>query len=427
MDNIEIDHERMIFTRNGHPFFYLADTAWMAFSNIELTQWREYLRFRRRQGFTVVQISILPVLNDTGTGPETLYPYTIEADGKMNFQKRNNTYFERAEAMVKMVIEEGLVPALVVLWNNYIPTSWASVHIKGISNVSVEFLPEYAGIVAKYFGKYNPFLLISGDTMFENDVVCEYYKTLYSEVRKQCPSSLITMHLAPDIEIPADVCGMDGIDFYMYQSGHQEKQVQYAYTLAEKFNTYPIKRPIVNGEPCYEGHVCCDREAVRYSAADVRRAIWQSLLSGAKAGVTYGAHGIWMFYQEGMSFNNRSFSGSPFLWRDAIEFPGAWDAAYSKILFDNLNLYDIWPRQSLIPDAPAGVRAAADEKNGLVAVYSPYAEEFMLELDLSGYKTEMIRLDNRRYVNPTLVISEGKTCVKMAGCNSDSLFLARKL
>lgn len=36
--------------KNDKPFFYLADTVWSAFTNIDLTDWAYYLKVRKEQG-----------------------------------------------------------------------------------------------------------------------------------------------------------------------------------------------------------------------------------------------------------------------------------------------------------------------------------------------------------------------------------------
>ena len=38
------------FEKNGKPFFYLADTCWSAFTNINENDWKYYLQYRKRQG-----------------------------------------------------------------------------------------------------------------------------------------------------------------------------------------------------------------------------------------------------------------------------------------------------------------------------------------------------------------------------------------
>ena len=48
------------FEKNGKPFFYLADTCWSAFTNINENDWKYYLQYRKRQGYNVLQINILP-------------------------------------------------------------------------------------------------------------------------------------------------------------------------------------------------------------------------------------------------------------------------------------------------------------------------------------------------------------------------------
>lgn len=44
---IRIAETRDRFLDGGRPFFYLAGTAWMAFSNLPLEDWEEYLSFRQ--------------------------------------------------------------------------------------------------------------------------------------------------------------------------------------------------------------------------------------------------------------------------------------------------------------------------------------------------------------------------------------------
>lgn len=55
------DRERRCFLSDGKPFFYLADTCWLAFSNCSESDFDAYLSYREAQGFNVVQISVLPL------------------------------------------------------------------------------------------------------------------------------------------------------------------------------------------------------------------------------------------------------------------------------------------------------------------------------------------------------------------------------
>ncbi|MDR0601628.1 MAG: DUF4038 domain-containing protein [Treponema sp.] len=424
MKQIQIDKSRMIFTAGGKPFFYLADTAWMAFSNMSVEEWDEYTDFRKVQGFTALQISILTILNDTSIGEETLLPFAMDG-GKMDFSARNETYFEKAVRMVDIMSKKGLVPALVVLWNNYIPGTWASEHTGNISLMPESFLPEYAACVASCFNRFNPVYIISGDTLFDTETVTRYYSIMLEEIKKQAPDALTTMHLSPRAEIPPAIRDSKSLDFYMFQSGHGDDDIGFPVTLAEKFRSYAPARPVVNGEPCYEGHAYGGKYP-RWSAFEVRRAVWQSLLSGAKAGVTYGAHGIWMFQHEGMIFNNPKFSGLPFLWREALAFEGAWDVSYAKWLFENYRLGDLEPNQKLI-DGPEQARAASSRDLSRIALYMPYAGKMVIRHDLEGYRSCLHLLDSRRVLSPSLVFEKGETVLPMAGRNTDALFIAEKI
>jgi hypothetical protein len=422
MKQIEVDRSTMTFTANGEPFFYMADTAWMAFSNMSLDEWEEYTGFRRAQGFTALQISILPILNDTSMGENTLLPFAMGGDGKMDFSARNDAYFEKAVRMMEIMTGKGMVPALVVLWNNYVPESWASQQTKNISVMNEAYLPEYAEYIGSLFNRFNPLYIISGDTKFDTETVVRYYSIMLEEIKKRSPRALTTMHTNPDTEIPPLIRDSPSLDFYMFQSGHGGDETDSPVRLAEKFFNYPVKRPVVNGEPCYEGHAYGCKYP-RWNAFEVRRALWQSLLSGATAGFTYGAHGIWMFQHKGMAFTSERFSGHPFLWREALQFEGAWDVSWIKWLFENYGFFTLKPNQALV-DGPEQIRAASSPDRSLIAVYIPYAANVAIHHDLTGYKTCLHLLDKRRVVSPELVIDEGLSVLPMTAYNTDALFVA---
>lgn len=62
---LAVHPDGFLVTEEDRPFFYLADTVWMAFANLTVDEWERYLAHRRLQGFNALQISILPVTHDT--------------------------------------------------------------------------------------------------------------------------------------------------------------------------------------------------------------------------------------------------------------------------------------------------------------------------------------------------------------------------
>jgi hypothetical protein len=229
------------------------------------------------------------------------------------------------------------------------------------------------------------------------------------------------MHLHPEGDLPRAF--VDAVDFYMYQSGHGAATQQQPYTHAEKFAAYPVKRPIVNSEPPYEGHGRVG-ERTRFNAFDIRKATWQSLLAGAKMGITYGAHGVWSGHSRGKNFLNAHRSFEPYPWDEALLLDGAWDVAFARYLFETYNLFEANPAAILRSDDPA-IRAAATADLRTIAVYSPYAFPIELDCDLTGYRCRTFDLATRRVMIPA-VQTGLPSYVGMPAVNGDTLFLAVK-
>ncbi|MBI1298025.1 DUF4038 domain-containing protein [bacterium] len=421
MPNWDVSPTQDYLLQDGRPFFYLADTAWAAFSNLSIADWARYLAYRKMQGFTAMQISILPITHDTSMGPGNVDPFLPDADGNWDFNRYNEDYFAKAETMVQMTVDQGLVPVLGILWCSYVPGTRCSQNSPVASAMPFDAMQAYAGYAAKRFKPYNPMFFISGDTHFESPEEEPYYMAALEAVKAVCPDALLTMHLSPRGDLPRSF--MDVVDFYMYQSGHHAEHLDRPYLFGEKFSAYPVKRPIVNSEPPYEGHGRVG-ERTRFNAFDIRKATWQSLLSGAKMGVTYGAHGVWSFHHRGLNFLNAHRSFEPFSWDEALTLPGAWDVGFAKWLFETYNLFETEPASILRNEDPE-IRAAASPDHSIVAVYVPYTFDLDLDLDLTGYDCIQIDLTSRRIITPE-VQTGPQSRVGMLRFNADSLFLARR-
>lgn len=412
------------FLVDGKPFFYLADTIWSAFTGPTDEEWPGYLSYRRRQGFTALQITVLPILHDASESAGALDPFARDAAGHFDFAAPSAAYFERAASLVAAARAEGLVPALVLLWCNYVPGTWASARDPQAA-IPFEVLERYVDHVVRTFAPYDPIWIISGDTDLTGPEPIRYYAAALEAVKRRAPEALTTLHLAPQADLPDELASSPHLDFYMFQSGHALEEQARAYTLAERFAGKSVARPSVNGEPPYEGHGHGHRYG-RFSAFEVRRALWQSLLSGAAAGVTYGAHGVWSWHRTGRGFNSESFSMMPFDWRDALRFEGAWDAGVARNLFERHDLFGIVSRQDLLAASPE-IRAAASPDGGRVAVYVPYPTEVSLALDAGAYRWTLFDLAARRPWTAPVLAREGRAVIPMSGSNADVLIVAERI
>jgi len=240
-----------------------------------------------------------------------------------------------------------------------------------------------------------------------------------------CPDALTTMHIWGDsTDMPSEIKDSDYIDFYMYQSGHKIKLQHYSYQFAKEFYHSKIKRPILNSEPCYEsgGHY---EEYGRFTDFNVRKAVWQSLLSGAKAGVTYGAQGIWGWQRKGKAgFMEKAFDAA-FDWRTALKLKGAWDLSFAKYIFETYDLFDIEPAD-IILNKTEEIRASVSKDNRKIVIYIPYSTNVYVNKDLRGYKWTLIDLSNKYFGKPDICLMENKSVIKMYEFNTDLLIIGLK-
>jgi len=420
-NTLSIDAGSYHFRKNSKPWFYLADTCWSAFTNIALSQWEQYLDHRRAQGFNALQVTILPQW-DRSQGYSHPEPFKSRG-GRWDYGAPNLEYFQRAREMLARAQTRGFTPALVLLWCDCVGGSWAADRLPG-HEIHPDEVEPWARYVAETFAEFDPLYLVSGDTDFKNPRTLETYLAALRAIKRHAPTSLTTLHLQPEADLPEQIVRARELDFYMFQSGHQEEHLSRSWLLAERFLGKSVRRPVINGEPCYEGHGFGFRYG-RFSAWHVRQAIWQSLLSGAKAGVTYGAHGIWSWHEPGKTFPSAAFSAAPYPWYVALRFPGAWDAGYARRLFEGYALSDLQPLGAI--GGQDEIRAAASPELAKIAVYFPYAAEQELPWDLSGYDCLLIDLADRRELEPVLAAgAKGHSLLRLPEVNADVLLLARR-
>jgi hypothetical protein len=424
--NIAVSKNGDCFMKEGKPFFYLADTVWCAFTNPAEDEWEQYLDYRRQQGFNALQINILPQWDRSRSKRDAesrfgLEPFELNDDGCWDFAAPQEDYFQRARKMVGMAQDRGFLPALVLLWCDFVAGTWGSRKFPD-HVMPVDAVVPYVDYVTRLFSPCHPVYLVSGDTDLSSRVSIEIYLSAMETVKKNSPHCLTTLHLNPAAHLPDAIADSPYLDFYMYQSGHQAKNRNLTFELADRYCSMTVKRPVVNGEPCYEGHGIVGGEG-RHSAFDVRRAIWQSLLSGAKAGVTYGAHGVWPWHRRESHFPSKAHSDIPFLWREAMHFRGAQDAAFAKWAFEDYGLFDLQPSKQLIDD-DENIRVAVSPDANKIAFYAPRMVEVELAFDLRDYECLLWNLEERIATKPVITAGRGKSAVRTRKSGSDVLFLA---
>lgn len=388
------------FLRDGQPEFVLADTAWAAFTTPTVEEWRAYVAQRRAQGFTAALVSILPIVHDRSLNPDRREP-------------SDSDYFHRAAEYVEIALDGGITPMLVVLWYTYVPGTQAN-HRQPDLAMTDEQTREYLDTVLGAFASYQPIFIISGDDSFTEPAALDRYRSALDRIQTAVPDSLTSLHSNPSAMLPDDI----EPHFYGYQSGHDGDHFDRTWQLAEQYLARPVRRPLMDFEPCYEGHGY-DGATRRHTAAAVRRASWSSVLGGASAGLGYGAHGVWSWHRRGAEFTSVGWSGEPFPVEVALRFRGADDVALLRRIVEDHGLYGVLPRPDVVVDG-AGVRAAATPDLSTIAVYSPEPTPIILAADgrVTAYD-----LEGRRATTSRLRTSGEHTVVEMPEHPGDRLLV----
>lgn len=419
MARIQVDKEKNILLRDGKPYFYLADTIWMAFQKLTLDEWRSYLHLRSRQGFNAVQVSVLPIAHDNSISADDLEPFALDENGNYLFDQINEAYFAKAETMIKMAQDAGINVCLHLFWVNYVPGTWGA-KLSPERAIPVEKAREIAAYMLRRFEPLHPLYSLSGDTRFESDEVVQYYSAILDVVEELAPQAAVTMHLAPEADPPQALTDRPGYSFYSYQSSHHpDTFLANIPAFSEQFRQKRPVKPLINTEPCYEAIGYYGDPCRKFSAFEVRRALWTSVLSGASAGVTYGAHGAWGCHKKGMIFKAKPVWGEAYDFQDAIRLPGAWDAGFLRALVEEYQLMGMHPAQELTETGYVRVGKTDD----VLAVYAPFDCEIVLNEDLSGCRVAAFRLAKQGRFVPEISFADGKTVLAPNGSNEDALYL----
>ncbi|ANU50338.1 beta-glucosidase [Enterocloster clostridioformis] len=423
---MSIGNNQRNFVRDGKPFFYLADTCWSAFTNISEEEWEYYLTYRRQQGFNVLQINILPQWDACAT-PYNCYPLPTKDSVRFEFTKWNDEYFEHARRMCEKAIKKGFIPALVVLWCNYVPGTWASAKMPE-NIIPYEFLDSYLQRVHETFSALEPIYIISGDSDFTEESNRYYRKALdYLQARNH--KSLYTFHIKGRYtELPEEF--RNKVDFYMYQSGHnaQPENIKMPYYLAEEFYKFTPKRPVMNAEPCYEQMGFSRNMYGRFWQSDIRKAAWQSILSGAGAGIAYGAAGIYGWEKTGYRapVSSEGFD-TPNPWNLALHYPGAWDYGYISYLMKLYGFVSLIPKQELLATEKEGMRCAVCKEAGCIVIYVPFNTTVRLKGDFTDKEIHMIDMREKNVcVYCETVYENGITKIGLHMFEGDALLIIKE-
>ena len=412
-----------VLTRGGKPFFWLGDTCWSAFTNMTDAEWQDYILKRAAQGFNVVQVNALPQWDRCGS-TLGLYPFptqdglTFTLDGTLN-----DAYFARAGQMAAFAAAHGITLAVVVQWCNYVPGTWASAK-HGENVLPAAMVEPVVKKICDTFSKYNPVFFISGDADFNTPQAVERYLWVTQLVEQYAPGAPLAYHISGwNDRLPPVLA--EHAALYLYQSGHNPAYQYTARTLAEKLRARTPPKPVLNSEPCYEQMGYSRLAYGRHRREDCRRILWTSLLSGACAGITYGAHGVWNWYKPGMPVNpvgGEGFLQAP-VCTTALALPGTADFTFARRLCEHWGAWDFSPCPALLAEYWDEIPAA--RCGSRTVLYLPTAAPLRLVGDHTAARMYFVDLESQDKLPAHCTYQNGQTHLEQAPCYRDALLIIK--
>ncbi len=368
------ENKRHLITEEGTPFFWLGDTAWELFHRLSLEESEKYIKNRADKGFTVIQAVVLAEL-DGLTIPN------INGDLPLidqNPAAPNEAYLEHVDKVIELANKSGMYIGLLPTWGDKFNKKWGvGPEIFTPENASV-----FATFLAKRYQNKNVIWILGGDRNPEEDEDIEITKAMAKAIRKIVgKKQLITYHPQGGSS-SADFFGdEDWLDFTLFQSGHSDEYTQ-NYKQTTKEYEKENRRPVIDGEPCYEDHPIYWKAANGwFNEFHTRRAGYWSILAGA-CGHTYGNHNVWQMWQLGRD----PISAARTPWQQALDFPGAYQAGLMKKLFEFRPWYQLIPNQKIIKKGPnhggGDVLASVSEDQSFAMLYIPFGSTIEIDTTL---------------------------------------------
>jgi hypothetical protein len=325
---------------DGTPFFWLGDTWWMGLCR--RLHWPEEFRRltadRKVKGFNVVQIVAglypdMPPFDPRGAG-EAGFPW------EPNYARIRPAYFDAADARLRHLIDQGIIPCLVGAWGYYLP--WMG---------EETMKAHWRYLIARYgawpvvwcaAGEANlPWYLAEGFP-YDDRAQVRGWTEILRFIRATDPwRRPLTIHPTAIHRYTSRHATEDPslLDFDMLQTPHGRREAALVTIRAarESYGVTPVM-PVVDGEASYE------RLMDSLPTEWTRAMFWLCLTNGA-AGHTYGANGIWQVNRRGKPHGKSPHGGSygVIAWDEAMDLPGSRQVALGKRFFESLPWTDLKP------------------------------------------------------------------------------------
>lgn len=375
------DNRRFLVDHEGHPFFWLGDTAWELFHRTTREEALRYLDDRAAKGFTVIQAVALAEMDGLRV-PNSYGHLPLEGEDPL---RPVEAYWEHVDFVVREANRRGLFVGFLPTWGDKWNRKWGG----GPEVFTPDNAEAYGEWVGRRYREADVIWVLGGDRPVETDEHREIIRRMALGLHKGDGGvHLHTFHPMGGSGSAEVFHDAPWLDFNMRQNGHAADFTGRYNLTTTDYAREPVK-PVLDGEPIYEGHpIEFSAEKHGYStAADVRRPLYWDLFQGA-FGHTYGHHSVWQFYDQGREPVNRPLM----TWKEAIAEPGAGQMRHGRALMESRPFLSRVPDPSilvpdthgvLVPGAGRYAYVATRDVDGTYAmVYAPHGRPFLVRLDV---------------------------------------------
>ena len=363
---ISAQNPHLFETADSRPFFFLGDTAWELFHRLTENEIGEYLQNRAAKGFNVVLVNVLAEM-DGLTVPNAMGDLPLL---DLNPRTPNPAYLDFIERVIQRAADLELHIALLPAWGDKLTAPWGEGPcVFPVDHPDIAF--DWAQMLGSRFGGFpNVIWVLGGDrpAYIAQDPASWAYR--YAEKVGVSPRSdwrPIWDAMAAGLEAGSSVHPLiayhpqggsestsrflqdrDWLDVHMIQSGHGGGHDQPIWEWIARDHSLEPVRPTMDAEPNYEDHPVnpwptWDPANGYFDDYDVRKQCYRSVFAGG-AGVVYGHHAVWQFFDEryeAINYADRT-------WRKAMDRPGAFQVGILRRLIESISGFDRVPDDTLV-------------------------------------------------------------------------------
>ena len=377
------DDGRSLLTSDGEPFPYLADTVGLAPSRLDVDELRRLLDTRADQGFTALQVSLLPFVHlpgglENALGDPAVRGTDLSAPVEVGERTSDPAspdydYWDHVDVLLTLAAERDLQVTVVPSWYGYQGEDWRG-------SVDAGSAAAYGRFVGERLGHHpNLMWLLGGDNDPLGDVAKVPDGGATGDVKdatRAMAEAIVETEAVPHLMSYHAERRVSSLQFFADDDWHTFTSAYSAeLTWQAVADSSGRGDPVVMTEAYYDGReeAVLDRRALRAQA-------WWSVLGGA--GFAYGHEDVW-----DLDPGHGPDSDAGVTWTEALDDPSALDVG---VLAEAVR--DLVPLRPADDDVlvagrgdGAGRAVAALAADGRTAlVYLPEARPVEVALDAVG-------------------------------------------